>query len=210
MRRVSDIRLDRRGRDVAVVTATLRSPEFAHALRGVGQTGVFAVWTGVTIVLSLLAWLGAFGDTAHAFVRLCIASAVTLWIAHNANRWWQDHSRTTRDDLVVTCDPKRIRIDGPDANFLLQRNGNDVRFSSRPHVAGVQEERDERWLGHPIGYAYRDAWEIWIEAGLDVERVVAVWNEQDARAIVRYLTEANLLAAHGDDAAFEPNRREPA
>lgn len=210
MHRVSDIQLNRHGRDKAVVTATLRSPEFAHALRGVGQTGVLTIWTCVTLALCVLAWQGGFGDTAHAFVRLCIASAVTLWIVFNANRLWQDHTRATCDHLIVSCDSKQVHVDGPDENFRIERNGDEVRFSSRPHLAGVQEERDERWVGHPIGYAYRDAWEIWLEAGLDVERVVAVWNEQDARAIVRHLTEANLIATRGDDdALFEPNRREP-
>ena len=193
MHQVSDVRLQRRGTQTAVVTATLHSPELNYALGGTGLMVVFVAWGTITIGLCWFAWEGGIGDTAHAFVRLCIASAGVMWVAYNANRIWQEVNRTTLHQLIVACDAEQITVDGPDGGYRLSRSDEEIRFSSRPHRGSVQEERDERRVGHPIGYAYRDGWEVWCEAGLDVRLVVAVSNEFDARAIVRHLTEAQSI-----------------
>jgi hypothetical protein len=210
MHQVSDVTLRRMGRETASVTATLRSPELSQALRGTGLLFVFATWGSATVVLCWIAWHGGFGDTAHAFIRLCIASAAVLWVVYNGNRLWQNHNRATLYELVVICEPKSVCVQAPDGSYQVARRDQEIRFSSRPHRGGTQEERDERWVGHPIGYAYRDSWEVWCEAGLEVLPIVAVWSEEDARLIVRHLTEANLFATRGDDIQdFDPQRAEP-
>jgi len=66
---------------------------------------------------------------------------------------------------------------------------------------GKLEQREEKRVGHALGYAYRDAWEVWCEAGVDVDLIVAVAGEEDARAIVRHLSEENLFVTR--DAGHE-------
>jgi hypothetical protein len=68
-----------------------------------------------------------------------------------------------------------------------------------------------RRVGYDIDYAFRDTWEVWCEAGLDVVLVAAVSHEDDARAIVRQLTEEYLFVTRGDaPETFAPKRTEPA
>ena len=141
---------------------------------------------------SWLAWQGALGRDEHLIVIVPVISALTFWVAWNGNRVWQERSRTTFDALTVTLDDRRVMIAGPDATFTRQRGREDIRFSARPHRHGKLEEREEKRVGHPLGYAYRDAWEVWCEAGVDVDLIIAIAGEEDARAIVRHLSEENL------------------
>ena len=192
MRRISDISIDRGPSRSSRVTVTLRSPELAQALSRTGEGLVLILWTVASLILLWLAWQGFLGRNRHLIVIVPVLSAMTLWLAWNGNRCWQERSRTTLDLLTVTLDDRRISISGPDAVFTRERGGEDIRFSARPHRRGKWEEREEKRVRHAVGYAYRDAWEVWCEAGVAVDLIVAVAGEEDARAVVRHLSEENL------------------
>jgi len=210
MHRISDLTVHRAGPRESIVTATVRSPELARVLKGTGLISVCLAWSVATSVLGWFAWEGGLGLTAHAAVRFCLIDAAIFWVLFNGNRIWQEQDRTTLHELVVELDDKSVSVDGPDGHFRLLRDLGEIRFSSRPHRRGKYEERDERHLGHPVGYAYRDGWEVWCEAGTDVRLVIAVSEELDARAIVRQLTDENLAVTRGnEDYGFGRPRMEP-
>ena len=211
MHRVSDIFTSRPNRSESLVMVKLRSPELAKALHGSGVIVAVSAWCIFSAALGWFAWEGGLGRTAHATVIYCIASGVAYWIAINGNRLWQGRNRTTLYRLNVRLTERLIEIDGPECGFTLRRDGSEFRFSSRPHRRGKHEERDERRVEHPIGYEYRDAWEVWCETGHDVRFIVAVSEEVDARAIVRQLTEENMSVTRGlEDEDFGHERVEPA
>lgn len=211
MRRLSEIAIiERTPRDI-VVTITLRTPELAKALSGTRRGLALMVWALGTIGLATFAWHGGFGETAHAYIVLTVAIFALYWAIDTARRLSIQMSRITLHRLVVRFTPDRIEILTPDSKSIrITRSGAEVRFASRSHWRGREEERDERRVGHPVGYEIRDAFEVWYEAGLEVEPIAAVSNEEDARAIVRHLTEANLLVTRGgSEDEFLPQRAEP-
>lgn len=212
MRRLSDINLDRRSPREVVATITLRTPELAKALNRTRHGTALTTWVLGTIALITFAWHGGLGDTTHGYIVLTIAIFVFYWIIETARRLAQQMSRITLHRLVVRFTPDRVDILTPEAKRIrITRDRSEVRFSSKPHWRGREEERDERRVGHPIGYETRDAWEVWCEAGLDVEPIAAAADEDDARAIVRHLTEANLLVTRSiDQDELMPQRTEPA
>ena len=211
MHRISEIDVERDGSRRSIITITLRSPELAKALHRSGEGAVIGVWLVLTTILAWLTWLGALGDTAHAMIRFSILGAIIFWVALNANRLWQNRNRVTLYQLVARLDDRKIMIDGPDGGFTQRRNDTEIRFSSRPHRQGKYEEREERRVQRPVGYEYRDAWEVWCEAGTEVRFIIAVSEEVDARAIVRHLTEENMRVSRDvDEEAFGNERAEPA
>ncbi|MBU1211955.1 MAG: hypothetical protein KJ587_11860 [Alphaproteobacteria bacterium] len=212
MRRLSEISLDQRSSNEFVATITLRTPELAKALNRTRLGTALTVWALLTIALITFAWHGSFGTTAHGYIILTLAIFALYWGIDTVRRLALQMSRLTLHHLVVAFTPDRVAITTPDGKTIhLTRGGAEVRFASRPHWRGRHEQREERRLGHPVGYELRDAFEVWVESGLDVEPIAAVANEDDARAIVRHLTEANLLVTRGDaHDDVTPNRAEPA
>jgi hypothetical protein len=210
MQLLSEIKTDRPSNRQSRVTITLRTPELAKALHGTGYGLQLLAWGIGTTALSVFAWKGGFGLTAHATIKFCVADAVLFWATHSANRLWQDRNRTKIDELIVTLDDERVSVRSQGDEITVRRRGDELRFSSRPDQRGKYEERDERRVQHPIGYEYRDAWEIWVEASLDVQLIATVSDEQDARAIVRHLTEENLFVTRGENPSeYAPSRAEP-
>jgi hypothetical protein len=112
---------------------------------------------------------------------------------HTGLRIWQEYNRTTSERVTVSVRPDNLRIHAParPAIHLPVRN-QELRSASRPHWLGKREERDERRVGYDIGYAFRDAWEVWCETGLDVVLIAAVSHEDDARAILRQLSVSSM------------------
>jgi hypothetical protein len=210
MQLLSDIAVERPSDHQSVVTITLRTPELAKVLHGTGYAAHLVAWGVGTSALAAFAWKGGLGLTAHATIKFCVLDAALFWATHSLNRLWQDRNRTAIDELVVKLDDRRVTFVNQGSETSIRRRSDELRFSSRPHHHGKYEERDERRVQHPVGYEYRDAWEIWVEAGLDVQLVTTVSDEQDARAIVRHLTEENLFVTRGDAAnEFAPSRAEP-
>lgn len=212
MRRLSEIRSDQRGPRDIVATASLRTPELAKALRGTRQGVALSAWAIGAIGLIAFAWRGGFGNTTHGYIVLTLAIFALYWGIDTARRVAVHMSRMTLHHLVVVFTPDDVAITTPDHKTIhLARGGAEVRFASRPHWRGRAEERDEHRVGHPVGHELRDAFEVWVEAGLEVAPIAAVATEDDARAIVRHLTEANLIVTRGeahDDVI--PQRTEPA
>jgi hypothetical protein len=211
MQLLSDIAVERPSDRQSVVSITLRTPELAKALHGTGNAAHLVAWGVGTTALAAFAWKGGLGLTAHATVKFCVLDAALFWLTYSANRLWQNRNGTTIDELVMTLDDRRIAILNNGTETSVERRSDELRFSSRPHHRGKFEERDERRVQHPIGYEYRDAWEIWVEAGLDVRLIATVSDERDARAIVRHLTEENLFVTRGENPSeYAPMRAEPA
>lgn len=212
MHRLSDIAFERRGRTDVRVGITLRTPEAAKALNETGLSSARLAWAIGSIALVAFAWYGGFGDTARGYILLTMAIAVLFWVTDTAQQILRKRNRMTTHRLDVEFSRDRVEIDTPQADHIVLTRGNtEIRFASRPHWRGRQEEREERRVGHLIGYEFRDAWEVWCEAGLDVHRIAAVSTEDDARAIVRHLTEANLIVTRGLEADdVTPRRTEPA
>lgn len=211
MRQVGKVSADRMGGAHSVVTIDLRTPEAAKALHGGARLLYLLTFAIVTAILSRLAYLGMFGDTVFGFIQLTIVLALVHWVIHGCATVWQERSRFVSDRAVVHLAPHGVRIERSTGQPVTLSGSAEIRFSSRPHWLGREEERDERRVNHPIGYEYRDAWEVWCEAGLEVVRVAAVSREDDARAIVRLLTEEYLFVTRGIDAdEFHPHRAEPA
>jgi len=85
----------------------------------------------------------------------------------------------------------------------LSRTDGEVRIFPRPHRLGPEEDREAHRLGEgqSRSYAYRDAWEIWLQAGERFHCLAAVSGEADADAIVRRLQAA-------DSEMMRPQRRQ--
>ena len=211
MRRASEITCERPSSRHSIVTVTLRTPELAKALNGAARTTHLLGWAVGTAALAAYAWKGGFGFTAHATIRFCIADAALFWATHTLARHWQNQTRTMSDRLVVELNDRQVTVSFQGASTIVPRGRDELRFSARPDMRGKREDRDERLVQQPVGYEFRDAWEIWCEAGVEVYPVCTVHHEDDARAIVRYLSEENLLVTRGDNASeYMPNRAEPA
>ncbi len=211
MRLLSDISVARPSSRKSAVTITFRTPELAKALRGTSKAVHLFGWGIGTTALAAFAWSGGLGLTAHAVVKFCLLDAALFWLTHSASRSWQNRNRTKIDQLVVMLDEKGVTVRAREGVTQLRRGMDELRFSSRPDHRGKYEERDERRVQHPVGYEYRDAWEIWGEAGLDVQLLATVSDERDARAIVRHLTEENLFVTRGESRSDTiPSRAEPA
>lgn len=208
---LSDIEVERPSSRSSIVTVKLRTPELAKALHGSGHGFHLVAWLVATTALAWFAWKGGLGLTAHAVVKFSILAAALFWVTHSVNRVWQNHNRARIDRVVVTLDNRSVSIRSAERNNKIIQSRDELRFSSRPDRRGRDEERDERRVGHPVGFEHRDAWEIWCEAGVHVEVVAIVHDEDDARAIVRHLTEESLFVTRGDDVnEFAPARGEPA
>ncbi|MEO1710368.1 MAG: hypothetical protein AAFR70_08865 [Pseudomonadota bacterium] len=212
MRQVSEIAAERPQPRESVVRIALRTPEAAKAMTGAGhgtQTSLFLIGSAA---LTLFAWHGGFGDEVHGFFALTVGVATWFWVAHKAQRIWAEHTATTSSELTVAFTPQAMVIaDRVREPIRVSIGERDLRFASRPHWLGKQEQRDEQRAQHPIGFEYRDALEVWCEAGLDVVLIAAVSHEEDARAIVRQLTEEYLFVTR--DAQFDHDaydRTEPA
>jgi hypothetical protein len=162
--------------------------------------------------LTLFAWHGGFGATVHGFFILTIAIAALHWVTHTGLRIWKENTATTSADMVIAITPQAMIVTDRDRPVIRVAIGDrELRFAARPHWLGKQEQRHEQRVQHPIGFEYRDAWEVWCEAGLDVVLIAAVSHEDDARAIVRQLTEEYLFVTR--DPQFDHNaydRTEPA
>ncbi|MEM6498521.1 MAG: hypothetical protein AAF709_17580 [Pseudomonadota bacterium] len=212
MRQVSEIAAERPQPRESVVRISLRTPEAAKAMTGASygtQTAVFLIGSAA---LTLFAWHGGFGDTVHGFFALTIALAAWFWVTHTGQRIWAENNATTPSELTVTFTPQAMLIaDRAGEPIRVAIGEREVRFASRPHWLGKEEQRDEQRVQHPIGFEYRDAWEVWCEAGLDVVLVATVSHEDDARAIVRQLTEEYLFVTRDAQFDFDAyDRTEPA
>jgi len=211
MRRVSDIAANRASPRESSVSFSIRTPEAGKALNSSAGVLYWAAFLSVSTVLTALAWHGAFGTTTHGFIILTLTIALVHWAIHSGLTQWQDHHRTTSGQVTVRFERDALTLTAADGTVSRLPTTADIRFSSRPHWLGKREERDERRVQHPIGYDYRDAWEVWCEAGLDVVLVASVSQEEDARAIVRHLTEEYLFVTRSADAGdFAPSQTEPA
>ncbi|MEL6103435.1 MAG: hypothetical protein AAFU66_06735 [Pseudomonadota bacterium] len=212
MRQVSDIAAERAQPRESVVRIALRTPEAAKAMTGTGDGLHVSLFVIGSAGLTLFAWQGGFGDTVHGFFMLTIAVAALFWVTHTGARIWQRHNAMTSADVTVMLTPQAMIVTDRDRPPVRVAIGDhELRFAARPHWLGKQEQRDEQRVQHPIGYEYRDAWEVWCEAGLDVVLIAAVSHEDDARAIVRQLTEELLFVTR--DAQFDHDaydRTEPA
>ncbi len=211
MRRHSDIEATRPLPRESVVTVTVRTPEAAKAIHGAGHVLRVIAWVVGALLLSIFAWYGGFGATTHAFIHLTVAGAGLYWAIAVAHDLWRDSDRTTLQGLTVRLTPEIITVDTPGRPpIAIDARDREVRFASRPHWLARREERDERRVGYPIGFDYRDAWEVWCEAGLDVVLITAVAREDDARAIVRQLSEEMIAVSRGPAPdAFDRRRTEP-
>lgn len=199
MRRIAEIAVERMGPRRSLVMVRLRSPELARTLKGSGEKLVYAAWIIISAMILIVAWEGGMGYDAHLIVIVPVMSAAVFWATWNANRLWQNSNRTMLDDLIIELDERAVAVEGPDGSFVQPRGNVEIRFSSRPDRRGMVEHREEQRIGRPLGYAFRDAWEVWCEAGLDVIPIISVSDEEDARAIVRHLSEENLFVTRGGE-----------
>ena len=212
MRQLSDINVEAKAHDRIVATISLRTPDLAGALNTGRRTTAAAAWALGSILLMAAAWYGAFGQSTRAFIWLTVAVALLYWFIDLVENLFRERSRLAPHLLTVDFKADRIDVVTPERKSItVPRSDADIRFSSRPDWRGRQEERDERRVGHAIGYELRDGWEVWCEAGLDVFVIAAVSHEDDARKIVRHLSEANLRVTR--PSSFDdllPKRAEPA
>lgn len=211
MRRVGSINAERRGTNESFVTISLRTPEAAKALSSGARLLYTLTFTGVVVVSSSAAYAGMFGNSVHAYIKLTILLAVAHWLVHAVLQHWQWRSTFVSDRVTIFLTAEGVTVRQQHREPFVIQTREEIRFASRPHWLGREEERDERRVNPPVGYEYRDAWEVWCETGLDVVLVAAVSTEDDARATVRHLTEEYLFVTRGgdmDDAA--PHRAEPA
>ncbi|MEO0764308.1 MAG: hypothetical protein AAFZ09_21315, partial [Pseudomonadota bacterium] len=143
------------------MTIALRSPEAAKALNGSAR-GLHLTLTAIgATALTTFAWYGGFGDTVYGFIRLTLAVAGLHWVSHTALTHWQRSHQIRSDRVTVHLDDRGLTINAPDRGPVRIDTHDEIRFASRPHWLGRQEERDERRVQHSIGYEFRDAWEVW-------------------------------------------------
>lgn len=175
------------------------TPEWAKSIEGLGTAVIVAGWSLLTGVMIIAARQGALPLPAgKTIVVVAGASAASFWLVWNANRLLQDRQRRKgiTASLHVTIDANGLTREDGSGTITVPR-GQEFTFTTQAHRRGRLEEREERRVGHLQGYAYRDAWEVWLQAGHRIERLAGVADEASARAIVRHLQEADQRATRG-------------
>ena len=210
MRQVGNIAADRVGPRESLVTIALRTPQAAKALNSGAHASYRIVFVLVSVAITVMAFNETFGTTVHGYIRMTIIVAVVHWLIHMGYQFWSSRHRILGDEVTVRIGTLFLSIQAPGRGDVTLSTRDEIRFSSRPHWLSREEERDERRVNHPVGYEFRDAWEVWCEAGLDVTLVASVSTEDDARTIVRHLSEEYMFVTRGTaDDIFQPQRAEP-
>ncbi len=181
------------------LTITYHTPEWSRSVAGLGSLMVPSLWLAGTGVLIAAAYHGAIPlPPAKTIVVVAAGSAIVFWVAWNLDELMQrrQQRRGVRTALEIRIAPNGISsvVDGEPLHVDLS---DDITFTTMQHRAGKTEGRDEQRVKRRLGYAYRDAWEIWLQSGHRIERLAAVADEPSARAIVRHLQEANEMATRG-------------
>jgi|EndMetStandDraft_5_1072996.scaffolds.fasta_scaffold02362_5 hypothetical protein len=186
--------------ETLIVRARYWTPEWVRFIETIWWPLTLIGWLG----LSAAAWgrLNGFGvaDTFNEMVFWgAVASAGAFALSWAANRvamrigGGYGLAPRGRTRLVARLSRKRIEWQGAGRRGAVDREGWSIRFVPRPHRRGHKEERDAAHGqgSYPLSYAYRDAWEIWLQAEERFFLLAAASNEADADAIARRLQAAD-------------------
>ena len=197
MRPTCKIVVDKIGPRRTRIAINYRTPAWSRAVAASAHGLRNLIW----LVGSVIALRAAYTDQIpmtwpKQMVVVTLASA-GAYVAGEALRqsltWFWERGRGPHVRVVVDITPHRILVEDGKRTVAVDRV-DSLTVTALPHRMGRQEERDERRKDTDIGYAYRDAFEIWLQMGHRFERLASLASEADARAIVRHVQEADARA----------------
>jgi len=210
MPEITHITVKHTGPQSSLIHVTWQTPEWAQAIQNSGGFIVKTLWLAGSTLLAIAAYEGLFHLPAgKTIVATAIASLLLFWLVWNANAIVQQrrHQRgLVRDNLKIKITPEHITAHGYGVDFYLPRD-EEILFTAQPHRHGKYEEREEQRVGRRLGHTYRDAFEVWMQAGHRFIRIAATSNEQSARAIARHCQQADERATRGQDQQDAMSRR---
>ncbi len=201
MQATCEIAVERPERRTTQFEIHYQTPEWTRVVESGANYACLTICAAGTVIAMVAAYHGAFSVTIPkqmvivaglSGLAFAIGRAFELMII----RPWRK-GRGPHVPARICVSPARITIDDGFSLIDLPRT-SEARFTCLQHREGRHEQRAEQRAGRAIGYAFRDAWEIWLQMGHRFERMAAVADEPSARAIVRHLQEADERAVRGD------------
>jgi hypothetical protein len=197
--------------ETLIVRARYWTPEWVRFIDMIRWPATLLTWG----ILSLIAWrwlpaFGLAGSSNEAAFSGAVATAIAFLLA-----WLINHGLSAIGGgyglrpfgaarLIVRFSRETVAWQGAGRRHgMIDRKDKTLRIFPRPHRLGRDEEREAQRLRDegPRSYAYRDAWEIWLQAGERFYELAAVSSEADSDAVVRRLQAA-------DAEMTRPRRRE--
>ena len=202
-------RLDRRTTRLMIQH---RTPEWGRATANGCSLLVLTVWGLGTGLMVQAAAVGAFDMSVPKQIVLMTFASTLFYVAGFAFQEIIRHAWRRGEGINVTVNvvvsPNDVVIERDAARIVVPRD-DAIAFTTLEHREGRQEQRDEQRVGHPLGFSFRDAWEVWLQCGHRFELVAAVADEASARAIVRHLQDADTRAVRGGGQQDAFGRRVP-
>lgn len=201
MQATCSIETDRLDRLTTRISMHYRTPEWGRVTERGTSLVVLVVWGLGTAVTIQIAALGAFDLSVPKQIVLIACLSALFYVAGFAlqeiirHAWRQGRGINVTVDVVVT--PSEIVIEQGDDRIVVPRH-RPIVFAVLEHRDARHEQREEQRVGHPLGYAFRDAFDVWLQCGHQFELIAAVADEASARAIVRHLQDADTRATRGD------------
>ena len=213
MPEITRIRVEHPAPHSSLIKVSCQTPEWAQSIQNSGGFLVKAIWLAGSAGLVVAAYQGLFNlPRGKAIVATSIVSLLFFWLVWNINALVQQrrhHHGLVRSVLHIKITPLHITAHGPGIDFYLPRD-EEILFTAQPHHFGKYEEREEQRVKRPLGHSYRDAFEVWLQAGHDFTRIIATSDEKSARAIARHCQQADERATRCNDqqdamsSRFEP------
>ncbi len=184
-----------------VLTIAHQTPEWARVIeRGAGMV-CFAIWVMGSIAGVIVAYHDMIPlSVPQQIVVIALLSGFAFVVGKGLTVLITDSWRVGLGPLcpiVISVSPEAINVDCGSVRKHIVRT-DDVKFTCQPHRDGRFEQRAEQRIGSQVGYAYRDAFEVWLQTDNRFVPITSVADEPNARAIVRHLQDANKRALRGD------------
>jgi len=202
MQPVARIEAKRTGSRETVIRVRYQTPEWAGTIARSGNLLVITVWLAGSLALALAAYHRMLGLPAgKSVVAVFAGAALSYWLGWNFDDLLQRRRAARgviRDALEIIIAPGGVVAEGPGIAIEVRREGEMV-FTTQVHRDAKLEEREEQRVQRRLGYAFRDAFEVWVQSGQRFERLAGVADEESARALVRHCQEADERATRGAD-----------
>ncbi len=201
----------RRQGETLIVRVRYWTPEWVRFIEAIRPRLTLFLWGGLTV----LGWRYVlphelFRSDNDAFLAAMMTGSgafLLSWLVNNTlSQLGGGYCLQPRGNAALTVRLSRQGVSWQQGLWrreTISRKEGEIRLFPRPHRLGPDEDREAHRRGDACGrsYAYRDAWEIWLQAGERFYCLAAVSREADADAIARRLQAA-------DAEVTRPQRRE--
>ncbi|PHP64971.1 hypothetical protein CSC94_21805 [Zhengella mangrovi] len=194
------------------IAISYRTPAWSRAMAASAHGLRNLIWLAGSVLAIRAAYVGQIEMTWPKQMVVVTLASTGAYVVGEALRqsliWFWERGHGPHVAVVADITPDRIVVEDGNRTVVLDRV-DSLTVTALPHRMGRREERDERRKDPDIGYAYRDAFEVWLQMGHRFERLASVASEADARAIVRHVQEADARAVRTAQQQDALHRRAP-